>query len=244
MSVSLPAPAPNERDLYPIHEEDNVPETLLHERVVRYQRDAIAAHRADRFVTGNVRIYWERGNFPRYVAPDLFVATGPPADADARVYLIWEDPPIHFVAEIGSRSTRRIDEGAHLPIYADVLGVPEHLFPDVETREMRLRRLAPGGDYVVAPPQPNGRLRSEELQIEFEMDDEGFVWVYTLDGTRLLTYTEEYRLRHEAEVRAAAEAHQRQEAETRLAEEAARRGELERELAALRARLQNGGSRG
>lgn len=227
MSVSLPAPGPNERDLYPIHEEDNVPETPLHRRVITYLHDVVSAHRPEEFVTGNVCIYWERGNFQCYVAPDLFVASGLPADPDARVYLIWEDPAIRFVAEIGSRSTRRIDEGAHLPIYADVLGVPEHLFADVETGAMRLRRLGSGDDYEVVPPQPNGRLRSEQLELEFEIADDGFVWAYTLDGTRLLIYTEEHRERREAEARALAEARQRQEAEARALAEARQREEAE-----------------
>jgi Uma2 family endonuclease len=245
MSVPLPSPAPDERDLYPLHEEDDVPEIPLHRRVVIYLEDAVSAYLSDVFVTGNVCIYWEPGNFQRYTAPDLFVVREPLPEPDPRVYLIWRDPPIVFVAEIGSRSTRRIDEGANLPIFSDVLGIPEHLFADVETKEMRLRRLGPEA-YEVVAPLPNGRVRSEQLGLEFEMDEGGFVWAYMPDGTRLLTYREETEQRQAAEERASGEARRRRQAETRARAEArqrqaaeARAAELERELAALRARLQD-----
>lgn len=266
MSVSPPSPMTDDRSRYPVHEEENVPETPLHEEAVRYLRNALAPHFAGGYVTGNVCVYWEPGNFQRYVAPDVMVLLGSLADPEARVTLVWEDPEIRFVAEISSRSTRRIDERVNLPIYEQVLGIEEYLFADVETGELRLRRLK-GEAYEEVAPERNGRLWSEELQVEIEMDDRGFVWLYTRDGARLLTYTEEnrrriaaesllqfaearaaeeVRQRQEAEERAAAEARQRQmaetqarEAEARATQEAARRAEVERELAALREQLRD-----
>jgi hypothetical protein len=55
--------------------------------------------------------------------------------------------------------------------------------------------------------------------LEFELDEDDFLWIYTLAGERLLTY---------------------EEVSERAAEEAARRQELERQLAELQARLQLG----
>jgi Uma2 family endonuclease len=223
MTTHLTPAAVDERDLYPLHEEDDVPEIPHHEQVVRYLRDAIGAHGPDWFVTGNVCIYWEPGNHEAYAAPDLFVVRAALPQPDPRVYLLWQDPPIVFVAEVGSRSTSLDEEGMRLERYSDVIRVPEHLYLDPERKEVRLRRLGPAG-YELVAVQSNGRVRSEQLQLEFEVDDTGFLWVFTLDGERLLTY--------EAEV------HRRQEAEARAAEEAAQRQELERQLAALRAQLQ------
>jgi Uma2 family endonuclease len=233
MTTPLTPAAVDERDLYPLHEEDDVTETPQHERLVRYLRDAIAAQVPGRFVTGNVCIYWEPGNYEAYAAPDLFVAQAALSYPDPRVYLSWQDPPLVFVAEVGSRSTSQDEEGVRLERYRDILRVPEHLYFDPERKELRLRRLGPVG-YEVVAPEPNGRLRSVQLQLEFAVDEDDFLWVYTPDGERLLTYDAEAQRRQAAEAHAAEEAQRRREeaqrrqaAEARAAEEAAQRQEAE-----------------
>jgi Uma2 family endonuclease len=244
--MALPAsPAPLEdRSLYPLHEEDDVPEIPFHERVVRYLRDALEARFPDRFVTGNACIYWERGNYADYAAPDVFMAEGWPREPKPRVYLSFEDPPILFVAEIASRTTRRIDTKEKPDAYSEILAVPEYLFYDPDTGEFWLRRLR-GGGYEEVEPEPNGRRRSDVLELEFGVDPDGFLWAYARDGERLLTHAEAEARRQEAEAR-------RQEAEALAAREAkgrasearrrraaeARAAELERQLAELRARLE------
>jgi hypothetical protein len=86
--MSVPAsPAPvDERDLYPVHEEDDVPEIPRHERQNGYLRAALRTHLPDAFVTGNVCVYWERGNTRDYVAPDVFVVPGWRPVKEPRVY--------------------------------------------------------------------------------------------------------------------------------------------------------------
>jgi len=260
MTVSTElSPSPlDERDLYPIHEEDNVPETDLHERLVRYLRDALDHYFSDRYVGGNICVYWERGNTRRYVAPDVFVAQGTLATPHPRTYLLWKDPPVIFAAEISSRATQSQDEGPKLEIFRQHLHVPECLHLDADHQELQLWRLGPEG-YEQVPPEATGRVRSQELDLEFELDQNGFLWVYTLEGERLHTYEEaerlleeEMRQRQEAEAQAAEEARQRtaeaqrrleaearaQAAELRAAEEAARREELERQLAELQAQIE------
>jgi Uma2 family endonuclease len=250
--MALPAsPAPLEdRSRYPLHEEDDVPEIPFHERVVRYLRDALEARFPDRFVTGNACIYWEPGNYADYAAPDVFVAEGWPRQPKPRVYLSFEDPPILFVAEIASRTTRRIDTKAKPDVYGEILAVPEYLFYDPDTGEFWLRRLR-GGGYEEVEPEPTGRLRSEVLELEFGADPDGFLWAYTPDGERLLTHAEAEARRQEAEARRQEAEARRQEAEALAAREAkgrasesrrrraaeARAAELERQLAELRARL-------
>ena len=104
-------------------------------------------------------------------------------------------------------------------------------------------------------PEPNGRLRSLELGLEFDLEED-LLRVYTFDGERLGSHEEsEQQLevtarqlemtaqRLEAtEQQLAEEARQRQEAEQQAEEEARRRqeaeeraAELERQIAELRA---------
>lgn len=218
MSTHVSPALVDDRDSYPIHEEDDVPEIDPHERPVRYARDALQATFPDRYVGGNLCLYWEPGNRRRYIAPDLFVARGLLAVPRPRVYLLWEDPPVSFVLEVISRETAaRVAKNRG--IYRRHLQVREVLEVNAEQHQVQLWRLGPKG-YEAVPPEASGRLRSQELGLEFELDENAFLWIYAPTGDRLLTYEEENQRRTEAEVRAR---------------------ELERELAELRARLQERG---
>ena len=77
MATRVPVLSVDDQEYYPLHEEDDVPETPPHEAAVRYARDGIAASFPDWFVTGNACVYWERGNTKEYRAPDLFVVKEP-----------------------------------------------------------------------------------------------------------------------------------------------------------------------
>jgi Uma2 family endonuclease len=217
----------NNRELYPLHEEDDVPEITRHEREVRDLRDVLAYRFRDRLVTGNVCIYWIPGDFQHYYAPDVFVTAGLPAEPEPRVYHMWQDPAIVFVAEIGSRSLTLEQWMKNFETCEQVLCVPEFLDFDPEDLSLRMWRLEERG-YVPVPPEPNGRLQSRELDLEFGIDVNERLRVYTLDGEVLRTHAEAEGDREEAEARAAAEAHQREEAEARAAAEARQREEAER----------------
>jgi Uma2 family endonuclease len=245
MTAKLSPTALDDRDLYPLHEEDDVTEISFHERQVRYLRGALAARFPGWFVTGNVGIYWEPGNFALYAAPDVLVVREPLPEPDPRVYLIWKDPPVIFVAEIGSRSTQRADEEPKVEIYSQKVRAVEYLYADPPRGEVRLWRQGPEG-YEAVVLEENGRLRSAELGLAFGLE-EGFLRVYTPAGERLRTHEEAEQEVREAGQRAAAEARRRatearrrKAAEARAAEEAARRQELERQLAELRSRLRDG----
>jgi Uma2 family endonuclease len=251
-----------EQKLYPVHEEDNVPEISPHEFAVRYVRDVFGALFPDALVTGNICLYWERGNTNRYVAADVIVARDRPREPLPRTYLLWNEPSPDLVVEINSDSTRRIDLEEKPGIYAEHVKAAEYLFadpPDPETtrREIYLWRLGPHGYTPVAPGR-DGRLASESLGVEFGFDETGMLRIY-LDGVPQPTYEEAAGLRREAEARAAEEADRRREAEARASEEADRRreaearageeadrrreaearaAELERQLAELQARSQ------
>jgi hypothetical protein len=75
---------------------------------------------------------------------------------------------------------------------------------------------------VPVPPRPNGRLRSEPLDLDFGIDENGLLRIYTPGGERLRTHVEAEQERLEATQRAAAEAVLRHEAEHRAAAAEAR----------------------
>jgi hypothetical protein len=233
MTTPAASAAVDEHDLYPVHEEDNVPEIGPHEFVVRYLRDVLATRFPDWLVSGNLCIYWEQGNTERYVAPDVFVVPGRPPAPLPRNHLLWRDPPVSFVLEIGSDSTHHADLDEKLAIYHRHVKATEYLYADVERQEIRLWRLGPAG-YEALLPQTPERYRSEVLEVEFGWDGAGLLRVYTLDGEALRTHaeaeaqlTQEAQLRREAEARAGDELRRREEAETRAQTEARQRTEAE-----------------
>jgi hypothetical protein len=116
MAVRAPTLSVDDQDYYPIHEEDDVPEIPPHEAAVRYLRDVCTARFPGWLVTGNVCIYWLRGNTRKYRAPDVLVVNGALTEEMHRVYQTWRQPRVTFVAEIGSKSTFRKDEGPKVEI--------------------------------------------------------------------------------------------------------------------------------
>jgi Uma2 family endonuclease len=230
MTTPVPTAAADEYKLYPVHEEDNVPETSPHELVVRYARDVLAALFPQCLVTGDPCIYWERGNTQRYAAPDVLVVRGRAREALPRTYLLWRDPPVSFVLEIGSDSTRQIDLGEKPAIYSQHVKAEEYFYadpPDPESplRELRLWRLGPEG-YLPVEPEPSGRFRSEVLGVEFGWDEADFLRIW-VDGVPQPTHEEETRRRQEAEALAGEESLRRQEAESQAGEESLRRQQAE-----------------
>jgi Uma2 family endonuclease len=252
MAIPATPAAVDERDLYPLHEEDDeLGENPEHYDQARYLVGAVRIRHPGWFVTSNICVYWVPGDYQRYRAPDLLAVRGAVTPAMPRVYLVWQDPPVDFVAEIGSRSSQREDEGPKVEVYQNLVGAREYLYADPPRGVLRLWRMDTTGVYTEVAPEASGRVRSAELGLEFGPDEAGFLRVYTPDGEMLLTHEEEAeerqeeaRRRQEAEARAAEEAQERQEearrrqeAEARAAEEARLRQELERQVAELRARL-------
>jgi Uma2 family endonuclease len=250
MAIRTPTLSVDDQEYYPLHEEDDVPETPPHEATARYVRDALAVRFRDWLVTGNVCIYWERGNTRDYRAPEVLAVKEPLAEPVRRNYQLWKQPSIAFVMEVGSRTTLRKDVGPKVELYEAKIRAREYYHVDLDRGVQRLWRLGATG-YEEIAPEPNGRLRSQELELEFVLEADGLLRIYTLEGEPLLTHEEtaerleateeqleatEERLTM-AERQAAEEAQRRQEAERRAEEEAARRAELERQLAALQVRL-------
>ncbi len=81
----------DEHDLYPVHEEDSVPDVPEQENQTRYLRNALGAALPHCGVTGEVCIYWAPGQLNRCVASDVLVVEGPAPASPPRVHLKWLD---------------------------------------------------------------------------------------------------------------------------------------------------------
>ncbi|HET6383434.1 MAG TPA: Uma2 family endonuclease, partial [Armatimonadota bacterium] len=209
----------------------NVPLTPDHMLSEVYSLSTIQTERPNLWITGDVCVYWERGNTRLYVAPDVIVVDCPPPKQKENVYLAWSDPPLLFVVEFGSRSTFKRDTGPKVDLYEKTLAVPEYLYADPPKRVLRFWRMV-NGRYRQIALNAQGRVRSEQLELWFGFDEEGFFRIYTDDGRMLLTHTEiaeqhaeEAARASEATARADAEAARANKEAARANEEAARANE-------------------
>jgi len=235
-----------DRRRFSLHEEEDGVEVPHHRRQqVVYLETNLGTERTDRFVGANLSVYWLPGEHQQLcVGPDVFVARCPPNDPGPRVWLVWEDGPIQFVAEIAWEQTRRSERRKREAIYREALQVPECLYADLQRHQLELWRLEEGRYQRVQ--EEEGRLYSKELGWWFGWGpEEAFVRIWTADGRMLLTAEEKnQRLqedaarRQEAEQRAQEEHRLRQEAEQRLHEERRLRQEAEARAAALAAELE------
>ena len=227
--------------------DDAVSETIKH--AVQYAEllhmlRFVFRDRPDVFVGGNNFIYYQEGDISQCFSPDAFVVLGArerPME-ERGSFKIWEEGvPPSWVVELASKSTRKIDQGPKLHLYAR-LGIREYFLFDPLGTLLRPRlqgyRLQPDGNYVRLV---GTELESEVLGLRLIVRDG---WLRLLDpatGALVPTQEEEHaaRLREregrlrEQEARRVAEAARLREQETRRAveEENVR---LRAELARLR----------
>jgi Uma2 family endonuclease len=234
MSDLLIAP-PADRGKFSLHPERDVTEVPQHRREIEYIESNLRVELPDRLVGGNMGVYWVPGRLREpWVGPDVLVARCQPRDPMPRVYLVWEDGPIQFVAEVASRRTRRLERTKRETHYRVDLQIPEYLYIDLDRHQLELWRLQDGEYRRVL--EVGGRLYSEELNLWFGWEDERetFVRIWMPDGRRLLTKEEEWQRRQELE-RAAQEAERRtHELEQRAQQAEARAAALTAELGYLR----------
>jgi Uma2 family endonuclease len=193
-----------DRAVFSLHPEEEVVEVPRHRRQIIYLETNLRSELPDRFVGANMGVYWVPGQHESpWIGPDIFVAPRPPVDPDPRVYLIWEDGPIEFVAEVASRRTRRGERRKRERIYRVELQVPEYLYIDLERRRLELWRLSEGAYRQVA--ERESRLYSQELGLWFGWGSGvPFVRIWATDGRLLPTYEEVKQRAREAEAHAAA----------------------------------------
>lgn len=141
--------------------------SLRHRLKERYSREA------DVYVSGWLFIYFERGNRKRSIAPDSFLVRGVPK-RDRRHFLVWKEQATpSVVIEVTSKRTRKEDWNTKLPIYRDVIRVPEVFFFDPRREYLNPPFLGfrlSGTEYVPLPMTPVQGIWSKQLELELRPD--------------------------------------------------------------------------
>jgi Uma2 family endonuclease len=188
------------------------------------------------YVSGNLLIFYERGNPRRHVAPDVFVVRGVP-NHNRDHYLIWEERKgPEFITELTSRSTKKEDVDDKFRLYQDVLKVSEYFLFDPHNEYLDpplqgYRRHQ--GKFVPIKPV-NGRLPSKILGLHLEHQGSKLRLYDPATGQYVPTPLEVMEQAQQArdQVEAA-----RLQAEAARQQAEAQNEELRREIEALRRRL-------
>ena len=218
--------------VYP--ESDGMPmaETDVHRIQMNYLIDALDQRYEKEprvYVSGNLFLYWEKGNTRKRVSPDVLVVKGV-VKGKRRVYKTWEesDRAPCVVIEVSSDETKREDLGRKLELYRDVLKVKEYYIYDplLDYLPGRMKAWELKGDKYVQRLVVDGRVASRELGLEL-VDKEGVLrLVDPKTGRELRGLKEaEAALREEAKARADAEKARDSEARARAVAEKARDSE-------------------
>ena len=227
---SLPTDA---KVYYPESDGKPMAETDVHRDLMTDFIKMLQAHfqkRSDVYVSGNLLLYYVKGNPRKSVAPDVFVVLGI-ENRKRETYLLWEEGKgPNFVLELSSKKTYRTDLNQKKRLYAQVLGVEDYFLYDPNHQylnpSLQGYRLVDGSYH---PIQPVGdRLPSNVLGLELGFKADGELGLYNPQTKTWLLPPEERA--QEAEARA-------EQAEAQAQQEAMARQQAEAELAKLRAEL-------
>lgn len=179
---------------YPESDGKPMAETDLHAKTMINLRLALEAYfngDPQVYVSGNLLIYYVKGNPAKCVAPDVFVVRGVPK-GDRRIYKLWEEGvPPGIVIEISSRKTWREDWDLKLRLY-EKLGVQEYFIFDPEydyLPEPLIGWRLVDGEYAPAEVM-EGKVNSEVLGLELVDTGETLRLLDPQTGQYLQTPTE------------------------------------------------------
>jgi Uma2 family endonuclease len=217
------------RNDYPTSDGKPMAETELHRNLMVDILQTLQwwfRDRPDVCVTGDLLVFYEKGDRRRHVAPDVFVVPGV-GNHLRENYLLWEEGGgLDLVIEVTSSSTRREDTGRKSRLYAEKLAVREYVLfdPREEYLEPSFQAYRRSGEVFRPARLVDGRFTSKVLGLGLERDGTQLRFRDPTTGERLPTPAE--RLATEAS-RAEAEAARADAAEAELAR-------LKSELARLR----------
>ncbi len=173
--------------------------------------DLFFRERSDVYVSGNLFVYYEKGNPDAVVAPDVFVVVGVPK-RDRTSYFTWQEGKgPDFVIEITSRATRWEDQGTKRALYAH-LEVREYFQYDPTGDYLKPAlqgyRLGIGGDYTPILPRADTpgavTLPSQVLGLDLRLREGRLRFYDPVADRQLPNYQEAELARRAAETRAAA----------------------------------------
>jgi Uma2 family endonuclease len=160
---------------YPTSDGKPMAETDDHRRLMYEQIETLDWWFADQhnaYVSGNLLLFYERGNKRRHISPDVFVVKGVPKGPRLN-YILWEErKPPRVVIELTSSSTRHEDTHRKYVRYRDILKVREYFLfdPHGDYLHPRLQghRLRGGVYHPIRAVE--GRLPSRELGLHLQQD--------------------------------------------------------------------------
>jgi Uma2 family endonuclease len=226
---------PNKID-YPTSDGKPMAETDFHRVLIVDLIDRLNYWYADdpkTYVSGDLLVFYEKGNRRKHVAPDVFVVPGA-AKKLRKNYLIWKERKrLKWITEVTSESTRNEDTAGKFILYRDILKVDEYFmfdpFGDYLHPQLKGYRLVQG-DYVPIVPV-NGRLPSQIIGLHLEASSRHLL-LYDPVTRKYLPTTQE---RADREAQRAEQETQRAEQETQRAEQEKERADsAEREVERLR----------
>jgi Uma2 family endonuclease len=230
--MSIAIPEPPVRNGYPTSDGRPMAETDRHRLLMIDLQQALQDWFADDpniYISGNLLLFYEKGNKRRHVSPDIFVVFGI-ANHERPNYLLWEEGRgPNVVIELTSSSTRKEDTNKKFKLYQDVLRVPEYFlfdpFGDYLQPRLQGYRLVQGKYRPM--PVKGGQLLSRQLNLILEPVEKVL---------RLVDPDSRQRIPTRAEARRAAEQAKRA-AEERTRAETEARVRAEAEVERLRAKL-------
>jgi Uma2 family endonuclease len=229
MTPLVPTPVLDEVD-YPTSDGEPMGETPLHWRVMLDAVDTLEDFYVGdpmTYVSGNMLMYYVKGDPRKLIVPDVFVAKGVAKDPMREIYLVWREGKVPDVTiEVTSKTTADRDQEEKWYLYQDVLKVPEYFLfhPRAEYLDPPLKayRLKDG---VYVPIEPvDGRLPSEVLGLHLEGRGHELRFYDPKTGKHLVTPRERVAQAEQSQ-REAEEREQEEKRARQQAEEARRRAE-------------------
>lgn len=212
----------NDETEYPTSDGQPMAETDLHRQIMVNLIEALTRYFRGRqvYVSGNILLYYERGNPRAHLAPDVLVSLDlPPGPRE--IYKVWEEGKMpDLVIEVTSKSTRKRDLQTKKDLY-ESLGVQEYLLFDprrdyLEPRFQVFRRQGKGFVPVLVPEATG--YTSPLLQLTFRVVADELRISESPEGALLLTPAEQALLAEEQAQRAEEQAQRAERYAARLRE--------------------------
>ena len=176
--------------LYPESDGKPISDSDFHYKWIVWLRQVLEGHFAQNpevYISGNIMMYDIEGPLRTAVSPDILVSIGI-GQKLRRTYKVWEEGKApDFVMEFTSRRTHRNDLDGKVAHYAS-MEIPEYFLYDVDRRYLPTPlmgyRLVDGA-YDEVFPDLDGMLRSEVLNLNFHLRDDG-LGIYDPDAMEWL----------------------------------------------------------
>ena len=209
----------------------------LHRDILFGTIETLKAHfkqHPDVYVSGDILMYYVKGDPRQVVSPDVLVSFGL-GKKRRNTYLVWvEGKTPDFAMEFSSKTTYDVDLGPKMDLYAS-LGIQDYFLYDAEGLYLSSPLMGytlVDGKYIPLTGNRDGGLHSAVLGLDFHVSDEGLGLYDPAAEAWLQTPTESAEARAEtAEARA-------KNAEARAEQEAERADTAEAEIAKLREQLE------